>query len=437
MLLFCALRAESGGAPGPQQPGYVLDATSHRAIPRATVNVVGNLALKPETTDDNGFFKLRLAGSVRPGQTLRVRVEKDGYLPFDDTIVVSEEKPPQLLMTRKRQNRKTPKRQDKQPASAAHDDGFSADFSDDAEDFVVTTGGMSMNVSAAQLKRLALEPGHHSITVLWASDSTVTMYAEGDRLFADVTIMENRQPLIELTHNVLRKSPYQWDSNHSDRALEVVSDKGVPFFQMIFQTPHHIVIYGVFPEGDISGSGLLLTESGTREDPISMYDQRRLFKYPSWRYPGQYDDSHSSVVYPSGPALNDPLMGSTNVQVAAWATEEAALIKGMSDRCMEHLMATTEKDYAGPPPPKIRFDFLSEVRKCCIGRVQELHESIVDRMPSLGDPERAAMYQISDGDLQRGGCLQFDNLIKHLTEMGQQLGKCATAAPATAGTAPH
>jgi hypothetical protein len=58
-------------------------------------------------------------------------------------------------------------------------------------------------------------------------------------------------------------------------------------------------------------------------------------------------------------------------------------------------------------------------------------------MPSLGDPERTAMYQISDADLQLGGCLQFDNLIKHLTEMGQQLGKCATATPVTPGTTPH
>lgn len=295
----------------------------------------------------------------------------------------------------------------------------------------MTAGNMTTNMSAAQLKGLQWRLGHRSITVLWAYGSTVKMYAEGDRLFADVSIMENGQTLIELTHNVLRKSPYQWDSNHSDRALEVVSDKGVPFFQMIFQTPHHIVIYGVFPQGDISGSGLLLSESGVRNDPISIYDQRRLFKYPSWRYPGQYDDSHTTAACPSGPALDDPLVGSTNAQVATWTMEEAALIKGMSDQCVEHLMATTQKDYAGPPPRTIRFDFLSEVKKCCIGRVQELHESIIDRMPSLGDTERATMYQVNDDDLQRGSCLQFDNLIKHLTEMGRQLGKCAAVEPRT------
>ena len=432
---LCTLRAECASASGPQQPGYVLDATSHQAIARATVNVVGNLALKAETTDDHGFFKLRLVESVKPGQALRVRIEKDGYLPFDDTIVVSDEKPPQLFMIRKQQNPKArrplDKQKDKPPAAATEDEGFSANFSNDSEDMVVTAGNMTTTMSADQLKGLVWELGHGSITVLWAFGSTVKMYAEGDRLFADVTIMENGQPLIELAHNVLRKSPYQWDSNHSDRALEVVSDKGVPFFQMIFQTPHHIVIYGVFPKGDMSGSGLLLSESGTRNDPISVYDQRRLFKYPSWRYPGQYDDLHSSGVCPSGPALNDPLLGSTNADVADWALEEAALIKGMSDQCMNHLMATKQKNYAGPAPRAIRFDFLREVRKCCIGRVQELHESIIDRMPSLADPERTTMYQISDGDLQLGGCRQFDNLIEHLTEMGQQLGKCATVTSTT------
>jgi hypothetical protein len=329
------------------------------------------------------------------------------------------------------------KKKDKQPAPVTHDEGFSANFSEDSEDWVVTAGNMTTNMSAAQLKGLQWKLGHGSITVLSAYGSTVKMYAEGDRLFADVSIMENGQPLIELIHNVLRKSPYQWDSNHSDRALEVLSDKGVPFFQMIFQTPHRIIIYGVLPNGDISGSGLLLSSTDTRTGRISTYDQERLFRYPSWRYAGQYDDSRSNVVCPKGPLLSDPLLGSTNAQVATWAAEEAASIKKMSDQCLQQLSATTRKGYAGPPPGTIRFDFLSEVKKCCIGRIQELHESIVGRMPSLGDPERAAMYELSDGDLQLGGCRQFDHLITHLTEMGHQLGQCATADPEPPGDERH
>jgi hypothetical protein len=225
---------------------------------------------------------------VKPGQALRVRIEKEGYVPFDDTIVVSDEKPPQLFMTRKKQNREPPKPQGKQPTSATDDDGFSANFSEDSEDMVVTAGNMTSNLSAEQLKGLQWKLGHGSISVLSAFGSEVKMYLEGNRLFADMSIVEDGNILIRLTHNVLRKSPYQWDSNHNGRALEVITAEGVPVFQMIFQSSHHIVIYGVFPNGT-SGNGLLMSESGTRQGPISSYDRKRLFKYPSWRYPGEYN----------------------------------------------------------------------------------------------------------------------------------------------------
>jgi hypothetical protein len=287
-LSFCALRVECAGAAGPQQSGYVLDATNHQAIARATVNVVGNFALKAETTDDNGFFKLHLAESVKPGQAVRVRIEKEGYVPLDDTIVVSEEKPPQLFMTRKQATSEPPKPPNQQQTAGPNDDGFSANFTDDSEDMVVTAGNMTTKFSAAQLKDLQWELGRGSITVLNAFGSTVKMHSEGSRLFADVSIVENGNILIQLTHNVLRKSPYQWDSNHSDRALEVVTDKGVPVFQMIFKSSHHIVIYGIFPNG-ASRNGLLMSESGTRQGPISTFDQKPLFKYPSWRHQGQYE----------------------------------------------------------------------------------------------------------------------------------------------------
>jgi HEAT repeat protein len=78
--------------------GTVLDKASRKPIARATVTASGNQSKQDEVTDDKGFFRLVLEGSA-PGSLVRIRAQKDGYTPYDEQMVVSEEKPIEILMT--------------------------------------------------------------------------------------------------------------------------------------------------------------------------------------------------------------------------------------------------------------------------------------------------------------------------------------------------
>jgi len=78
--------------------GTVRDQTSHKAIPRAAVTASGNQSKQDEVTDDQGFFRLVLEG-IAPGALVRIRVQKEGYTPYDRNMAVSEEIPIEILMS--------------------------------------------------------------------------------------------------------------------------------------------------------------------------------------------------------------------------------------------------------------------------------------------------------------------------------------------------
>lgn len=58
--------------------GVVTDSRSHSPIPRATVSVTGELAVQDEVTDVDGIFVLTFIATVKPGDTIRLRVQDAG-----------------------------------------------------------------------------------------------------------------------------------------------------------------------------------------------------------------------------------------------------------------------------------------------------------------------------------------------------------------------
>lgn len=112
--LLIAVLGACLGASGQQSTamhlrGTVDDAKSRRPISGARVSVDGGRALHDDTTDNNGSFDLPLRLAVRAGERVRVRVERDGYEPYDEAVAASDEIPLQvLLVARGKSNHSSP-----------------------------------------------------------------------------------------------------------------------------------------------------------------------------------------------------------------------------------------------------------------------------------------------------------------------------------------
>jgi hypothetical protein len=69
-------------------PGVVTDLKTRGPVVGARVSLAGGLAAHDEITDSKGNFVLSLSSGVIPGQIVRLRVDKDGYEPYDENVPV-------------------------------------------------------------------------------------------------------------------------------------------------------------------------------------------------------------------------------------------------------------------------------------------------------------------------------------------------------------
>ncbi len=75
---------------------------------------------------------------------------------------------------------------------------------------------------------------------------------------------------VTIKGNKLVDPPKRWDSNQSDRMIEIVDEKQRAVFQLVFDAPNHITVDGVF---------------SPRDKPDRLTTR---FKYPSKQYPSEY-----------------------------------------------------------------------------------------------------------------------------------------------------
>jgi hypothetical protein len=123
-------------------------------------------------------------------------------------------------------------------------------------------------------------------------DSTpVTLYSKAGKLYADVQLYDalTRRP-VTLKHNELHDKPPSWDMNSNNKAIEVVDQNNRPVFQLMYKTPTHIAITGMFA----MPTGALLCDDhtsmiGPSPDDINSFVLKPIFKHPAWKYPGQYE----------------------------------------------------------------------------------------------------------------------------------------------------
>jgi hypothetical protein len=122
-----------------------------------------------------------------------------------------------------------------------------------------------------------------------------TLWVKGNTILVSVKVGGGggpSEPVIEVKdNNFIVRDPF-FDRNSNESALEVVDSKGVPIFQLIQKTPTQIVLNGYFP---LPGGGVMIAgPDGTVNQPTAQqtanFRLKPIFKYPAWKYPGQYAD---------------------------------------------------------------------------------------------------------------------------------------------------
>jgi hypothetical protein len=85
-------------AEGIKQSGIVTDEQLRTRIAGANVSAAGGQAIRDAITDVKGTFILPLVEGVKSGDTIRIRVQKTGYLTYDEQVPVSVEVPLQISL---------------------------------------------------------------------------------------------------------------------------------------------------------------------------------------------------------------------------------------------------------------------------------------------------------------------------------------------------
>lgn len=119
----------------------------------------------------------------------------------------------------------------------------------------------------------------------------VKVYVADATLYADVEIYGGSGiPPIKVVKNQLVDRPRGWEMNSNDRALEVVNEAGAAVYQLYYKSASEVVFNGVFP---YPGGLILASNSGVLYNPRlpTTFTLNRIFKYPTWKYPGQMDEN--------------------------------------------------------------------------------------------------------------------------------------------------
>ena len=156
--------------------------------------------------------------------------------------------------------------------------------------------------------------GHHMKRLgCFAESCGVHVFVEHEHLFINAIIYGGGRNCVLVNHNRVEPDSLMmhqnWDYNSNKRALEIVNEGGFPVFQMIFEPPNSAKVLGIYP---FPNDEVLIQDDFKKPyaDMSSMFQDARIptppnepkgtemwrlfhlstapiFKYPSWRYPGE------------------------------------------------------------------------------------------------------------------------------------------------------
>ena len=137
-----------------------------------------------------------------------------------------------------------------------------------------------------------------SVNGPWPSQPSapVLFHTKDGRIFIDMQLWAEGSQMAGVTHNACWMVATNWDCNYNNTALEIVNADKEPMFQAIFKTPTSLIINGIFayPRLILVGSDtygfsrIPPDRSGHFAKPDPNYT-KRIFKYPSWKFKGQYN----------------------------------------------------------------------------------------------------------------------------------------------------
>ena len=155
-------------------------------------------------------------------------------------------------------------------------------------------------------------------------DYPILPYVRDNRLFVYVSMpFQNEKRIVSMSDDLDSVIPQTWDRNYSSNAFEVVNEDGRPVLQVFYKRPNDVQVNGVFvvngyalfesfgampwlispyvrvtqnqttQEFEIADFQRTFTNIAISMDTNAAYgtkftDQKPIFKYPAWKYLGQY-----------------------------------------------------------------------------------------------------------------------------------------------------
>jgi hypothetical protein len=134
-------------------------------------------------------------------------------------------------------------------------------------------------------------------------------YIESGKPYIDTQLLwQANSPPIQIKHNEIINMPAGWDLNSNLNALEIVNERGNAIFQLYYKSPSHLVVNAIFYVAGHPSEVFIADEDGLQgvslPAPGQEYSLKRIFKYPSWKFPGQYEDGQT--IPPQAPTRKPP-----------------------------------------------------------------------------------------------------------------------------------
>ena len=269
LLIPCAARTQSG----PTLSGTVSEKGTGRPLEGAKVVVVGGKA-NSESTDTNGAFILKFPAEVRVGDLIRIHIELEGYIPYTDTVAVAPAQPHSVSLERIKTNSKIVTKPDatRRPVPTIV-------FRDQIPD--VFTIELHKGSRAIISRKDLTEKGWGPFQM--GDERPFSIHLDNGNLYAEARIYNGPDlPAVEVNKGDFIVRPMDWDRNFSDNALEIVNERMQPVLQIIYKRNGLIQIQGIFR----GRNGATIFEAPELPEALP-----RIFKYPSWKYQGQYAEA--------------------------------------------------------------------------------------------------------------------------------------------------